>query len=59
MTDREALEKAKRELSRASAYSDIGSNNGIRTIYSNRADWLCRVIWLAENELERREKKNG
>ena len=53
MTDSEAIEKARKEYSKASYLEECGENAGIRAIYSKKAEWLCRVIYLAEQAKEK------
>ena len=53
MNFREALEKAKDELCLAVYLCECGANKGIRTINGNKVDWLSKVVYLAERELER------
>jgi hypothetical protein len=47
-----ALDKAKEELDKASYLEEQGSNPGIRKMNANKADWLNRVVYLAELGLE-------
>lgn len=47
-----AIEKAKNELSCATHLKECGGNAGIRKMNANKADWLKRVIYLAELGLE-------
>jgi hypothetical protein len=54
-TMKQALEKAKEELSKASYLSECGSNAGIRKVNSNKIDWLRWVVCLAETGLETEE----
>jgi hypothetical protein len=51
IANRSAIAKAKEALSNASYQSECGVNAGIRTIFSNQADWLSKVIYLAEKQL--------
>lgn len=55
MTNREALEIAKRENSLAIHISECSMNPGLRKIYGKKSDWLTLLIWLAEAELRRRD----
>ena len=55
MIEREALEKAKKELALATWLSECGANAGIRRMWTNKLSWLSWVVYLAERELERRE----
>lgn len=48
LTEEEALAKAKQKLSIASHYSECGSNDGIRAIYSDEAEWLCTLFCIIE-----------
>lgn len=52
MTDEEAIKKARQECSKASYLEECGENAGIRAIYSKKAEWLSRVIYLAEHAKE-------
>jgi hypothetical protein len=52
IANRSAIDKAKEALSNASYQSECGVNAGIRTIFSNQADWLSKVIYLAERQLK-------
>ena len=52
LTDKEALEKARRKLSIAVHYSECGANDGIRAIYADEAEWLCVLIRNAERALK-------
>lgn len=47
-----AIEKAKNELSYATHLEECGGNAGIRKMNANKADWLKRVVYLAELGLE-------
>lgn len=47
-----SLDRAKVELSKADYLAESGGNAGIRKMNSNRAEWLHRVIYLAELGLE-------
>jgi hypothetical protein len=53
--NRRAINKAKEVLSNASYQSECGVNEGLRTIFSNQADWLSKVIYLAEKQLKAEE----
>jgi hypothetical protein len=53
MTDREAIERARKELAMAVYISECGSNEGIRAMYSDRAEWICALLRLAEMVGER------
>lgn len=52
MTVKEAMEKAKNELSRAIYLSECSRSAGIRAINEDKAKWLCVLIRLAEWKLE-------
>ena len=45
---KENLETARSEFHLAVYLSECGSNAGLRTMWSNKADWLSSVIYLAE-----------
>lgn len=51
------LEKAKAEFNLAIYLSECGSNAGLRKMWSNKADWLGGIIYLAELQLAE-EKRN-
>lgn len=53
MTEKEALETAKAELSHAIYLSECGATAGVRAIYDKKSDWLSKVIYLAEQGIER------
>lgn len=55
MTNKEALEKARAELSQAEYLSETATKAGIIKINSNKAEWLSKVICLAEKSLEEQE----
>lgn len=55
---RSALEKAKAEFHLAIYLGECGSNAGIRKIWSERADWLASLIYLAEAQIAREESEN-
>lgn len=46
--DKEALKSAKIALNQAKYLSEYGGNAGIRKIYSDKANWLAVLIYLAE-----------
>ena len=51
MTEIEALEEAKKHLAFCTYMSECGSNAGLRKIYSDQADWLSWITYLAEKQL--------
>lgn len=51
-TYEKALETARAELSRANCISETAAVAGIRKIYSNKSEWLTKLIYLAEKGLE-------
>lgn len=53
--NKRAINKAKEALSNASYQSECGVNEGLRIIFSNQADWLSKVIYLAEKQLKQEE----
>lgn len=55
---RVALEKARAEFHLAIYLGECGSNAGIRKIWSERADWLAPLIYLAEAQIVREESEN-
>lgn len=48
MTNEEALEKAKSQLSQASYKGECLNNRGLATAYNNKAEWLSKLIYCAE-----------
>jgi hypothetical protein len=52
VTNTEALEIAKKELARAIYESETYKNPGLAKIWSNKADWLGKLIYLAEQHIE-------
>ena len=55
---RVALEKARAELHLATYLGECGSNAGIRKIWSERADWIAPLIYLAAAQIVREESEN-
>ena len=49
LTNEQALELAKRELSRAIYESETYVNPGLAAIWSNKAEWLSKLIGMAES----------
>lgn len=47
-----AIDKARTALATAIYQSECGMNAGLRTIFSNQADWLGVVVYLASKQLE-------
>jgi hypothetical protein len=47
-----ALNKAKEKLNQAIYLSECGSNQGLRQMNANKAEWLKWVVYLAELGLE-------
>lgn len=54
----QCLESARQELAHAIYMSECGNNAGLRKIYSNKADMLSRLIYLAEHGLAKEESAN-
>lgn len=54
-----ALQQAKNSLSTATYLSECGANAGLRKIFSNKASWLSRVVYLASKQLEVETNGNG
>ena len=52
-----ALEKAEEEHSKASYLSESGGNAGIRTMNTNKAEWLRWVVYLAQHGLKALEEE--
>lgn len=53
MTDKEALETAKNDLSRAIYLSECSKSAGIRAINGDKAEWLSILIYNAEQNIQR------
>lgn len=51
LTNEEALQKAKQELSTSRYMSECSFNNGLQKIHSNRVEWLSLVVSMAEDSL--------
>lgn len=58
MSDREAIELAKRELAFSIHISECGDNEGIRRIHEKRSSWLSVIIYLAEKFLENEQRSD-
>ena len=43
----EAISKCNDELAMAEYMEELAPNAGLRTIYKNKAAWLCQVLWAA------------
>lgn len=54
----QCLEDARKELGYAIYMSECGSNAGLRKIYSNKADLLSRLIYMAEYGLAKEDATN-
>lgn len=54
----QCLERARQELAHAIYMGECGNNTGLRKIYSNKADMLSRLIYLAEHGLAKEESAN-
>ena len=52
-----ALDTAKEKLNQASYLSESGSNQGLRQMNSNKAEWLKWVVYLAEHGLKAIEEE--
>ena len=59
LTDKEALEAAKEELSRAIYLSECSRSAGIRAINEDKAKWLSVLIYFAEIGMRKEDGKNG
>ena len=57
LTDKEALETAKEELSRAIYLSECSRSAGIRAINEDKAEWLSVLIYNAEQNINRNLEK--
>lgn len=57
LTDKEALETAKEELSRAIYLSECSRSAGIRSINEDKAEWLSVLIYNAEQNMKRNLEK--
>ena len=51
MTDVEAIEKCKKELDMALYQSETSSYPGIQAIHRIKAEWLSRVLYLAQRAI--------
>ena len=58
LTDKEALETAKEELSRAIYLSECSRSAGIRTINEDKAEWLSILIRNAEQYMRKEDEGN-
>lgn len=52
-----ALETARAELLRANHISETAAAAGIQKIYSNKSEWLTKLIYLAEKGLEHQKQR--
>ena len=52
ITNEEALEIAKNELSRALYDMDTAKNLGLYRIAYNKANWLSKLVYMSENYLK-------
>ena len=52
MTFEEAIKKADEELDKSIYYAECGSTTGLRRAYSNRAEWLAVIVYLAKKGLQ-------
>lgn len=51
MTDREALDKAQKELDVASCFEETSPYGGLKAVHRNKIAWLARVLRLARKAL--------
>lgn len=51
MTDREALDKAQKELDTASYFEETSPYEGLKAVHRNKIAWLVRVLRLARKAL--------
>ena len=51
LTNEEALQKAKQELSTSRYMAEYSFNNGLQKIHSNRVEWLALLVSMAEDSL--------
>jgi hypothetical protein len=56
LTDKEALETAKEELSRAIYLSECSRSAGIRAINEDKAEWLSVLIYNAEQYMRKEDE---
>ena len=56
LTDKEALETAKNELSRAIYLSECSRSAGIRAINEDKAEWLSVLIRNAEQYMRKEDE---
>ena len=52
----DALKQARVTLANAIYQSECGENAGLRTIFSNQANWLSMVVYLASLQFEQLKK---
>ena len=48
----ESIKKADEELNKIIYYAECGSTTGLRTVYSNKADWFAVIVYLAKKGLQ-------
>lgn len=57
MTREEAIKKANDKLGGLTYLSECSANPGLRKVYGNMADWLSKVIYLAEIGLKGQQEQ--
>ena len=57
ITLEEAIKKCNNELAFAVHMEECAPNAGLQVIYSNRAEWLCQVLYAAREYQKLRERK--
>jgi hypothetical protein len=59
ITLEEAIKKCNNELAFAIHMEDCAPNAGLQVIYSNKAEWLCQVLYAARMYSEyTKERRN-
>jgi hypothetical protein len=53
----EALVKARNELAMSVYLSETAPNAGLQVIYENKAEWLCQLLWAANQYQKLLEEK--
>lgn len=57
ITLEEAIKKCNNELAFAIHMEESAPNAGLQVIYSNRAEWLCQVLYAAREYVKSAEVK--
>lgn len=59
ITLEEAIKKCNNELAFAIHMEESAPNAGLQVIYSNRAEWLCQVLYAAREYVRNAESKKS